>query len=198
MPCLAGPLQGKGHAGQKVGHESIALSQKSCRYSCPVQASEQALQACLPCPHLAEPRSSRMQVPLGEQAWECSALAQFLSSLFSGLGNSFWWRLKEYISNNMLCHLLYALACLAVYKNIWLISSNLFCISFHSCTVSANVGCQIDLIYDQKITCLNTQTSFPGVFISSRYIDYVNKVVCQCWTKGSSNIITSTFNYNQI
>src|SRR5919108_4849047 len=82
MPCLAGPLQGKGHAGQKVGHESIALSQKSCRYSCPVQASEQALQACLLYPHLVEPRSSRMQVPLGEQAWECSALAQFLSSRF--------------------------------------------------------------------------------------------------------------------
>src|SRR5919206_4012844 len=194
MPCLVGPLQGKVHAGQKVGHESIALLQKSCRYSCPVQASEQALQACLPYPHLAEPRSSHMQVPPVEQVWACNALAQFLSWLFSDLSNSFWGRLKEYVPNDVLCHLLYALAGLAVYKNIWLISSNLFCISFHNCKVSANMGCQIDLIYDQKITCLNSQTSFPRVFISSRYIDYVNKVVCQCWTKSGGDVVTPTFN----
>src|SRR5215217_17574 len=197
-PCLAAPLQGKGHAGYKAEHESTGLLQKSCRYFCPAQASEEALQACLPYPLRVGARESRMQVFLEEQPLGCGALAQFLPCLFSVLSKSFWRSFKQYIPYDMFCCLLYALACLAVYKNVWLISSDLFCIPFHDFKVGSNMGGQIDFVYDQKITCLYSQTPFSWVLISSRYVYYVNKVVRQCRAKGSRDVITPTFNYYQI
>src|SRR3712207_7062482 len=45
--------------------------------------------------------------------------------------------------SDMFRHMLYALTRLAVYKNVWLISSDLFCIPFHNCKVSSNMGGQI-------------------------------------------------------
>src|SRR5215218_3566172 len=186
------------YAGYKAGHESTALLQKSCRCPCPAQASEQVLQACLPFPLRAGPRESRMQVSLEELLLEYGAPAQFLPCLFSVLSNSFWRRLKQYVPNDMLCHLRNALTCHGVYKNIGFIASDRFCVPFHNCKVCANMRGEVYLIYDQKITCLYSQTPFSRVLVSARNVYYVNKIVCQRRTKGGGDVITATFNYYQI
>src|ERR671914_235120 len=112
--------------------------------------------------------------------------------------NSLWRRLKENISYYMLCYFFDSLTCLRVHKDIRFGSSYSLSISFHDGKICANVRRNIDLIYYQEITAFYAKPSFSGIFIAARDIYNIDKIISQCWTERGSNIVASTFNYNQI
>src|SRR5919202_6345451 len=117
---------------------------------------------------------------------------------FSILSNGFWRGLEQYVPYDMFGNLYNALPCLAVYKNIWFISPDNSCIPFHNFEICTNMWRQVYFVYNQKIACLYPQASFSGVLVSARDIYYIDKVVCQGRTKGSSDIIAAAFNYYKI
>src|SRR4051812_34732856 len=112
--------------------------------------------------------------------------------------NSLWRRLKENLFYNMLCYFFDSLTCLAVHKDIGFDSSYSLSISFHNPKICSNMRCNINLIYYQEITAFYAQTSFSWIFIAARNIYDIDKIISQGRAKRGSNIVSSTFNYNQI
>src|SRR5260370_24655925 len=58
--------------------------------------------------------------------------------------------------------------------------------------------CKINLVDYKQITAFYSQPLFSWILVSTSNIYYVNEIICKSRTKSSHDIVTTTFNDNQI